>query len=405
MKRLFCVLLCVVLFSGCTLPQPTTPTHPHTSPTDTRPVHNDAWAYDCLSAAQQENYDAVYTAVADGFATDSVVTLSHHGEQGEEVNDTSAGIAVTLPHPLSTQEEVSQLYDAFMQDNPAFFHVGSVYGYTGRQHGDEQRFTALNLTYTMTAEERVKAREQLEEKAREIVGTVTATDTPYDIERKLHDALSATCTYHRTAAENREPLKSFPSAFTAYGALVEGEAVCEGYARAMQYLLQSAGIPATVVSGRDTDDNAHMWNAVRLGDEMYYLDVTWDDSTEPMTYSYFNLNTEEMMRCYRVDSGMLGLENSTATVQNFYHRDGKYLDTLRLEEIASVIAEIVAEDGTAHLRFSEAAFSNALLFVRSSSWLVETVNAFLPETAEPIPALTVVCDEKQRTVTICKKIS
>jgi hypothetical protein len=102
----------------------------------------------------------------------------------------------------------------------------------------------------------------------------------------------------------------------------------------------------------------------------------------------------------------LGLETTDATAQNYHRKNGTYMDTLQLEDIADVIAEILAKgENTVHLRFSKEAFDNALLFVRSSSWLIETVNAYLPEDTEPLTSLMVLCDEKQRTVTICKKTS
>lgn len=399
-KRLVCIVLTVLLFGGCTLSQPTDSTHPQsTTPTDTTAAYDGAWAYEQLSATQQKNYAAVYTAVVDGFKTDSTVTLSADGTE-------QRGIAITLPHPLVDEGALSQLYNAFMQDNPSFFHIGGVYGYGGRQHGDERQFTSIKLTYTMSAAERIAAKTVLEQKVQTILDVIEDTDTSYDTELKLHDALCAAVTYHDVAANSPKPMDTYPSAFTAYGALVEGKAVCEGYARAMQYLLQCADIPATVVSGKDMQGNAHMWNAVRLDKELYHLDATWDDSNAVVTYSYFNLNTEELAMSHHIDNTSLGLETSTATAQNYYQKNGTYLDTLQLEDIADVVAETLASgEETVHLRFSKTAFDNALLFVRSSSWFIETVNAYLPEAAEPFTALTVLCDEKQRTVTICKKTS
>ena len=63
-------------------------------------------------------------------------------------------------------------------------------------------------------------------------------------------------------------------AYTAYGALVEGKAVCEGYAKAYQLLLDRCGIDAVMVSSLAMN---HGWNLVKLGDSWYHVDVTWDD--------------------------------------------------------------------------------------------------------------------------------
>ena len=59
---------------------------------------------------------------------------------------------------------------------------------------------------------------------------------------------------------------------TAYGALINGKAVCQGYSNAFQMLMESLGIPASVVIGDD-----HAWNAVWVDGHISYIDVTWDD--------------------------------------------------------------------------------------------------------------------------------
>lgn len=61
---------------------------------------------------------------------------------------------------------------------------------------------------------------------------------------------------------------------TAYGALVNGLCVCEGYALAYRYLLKQVGIDGYLVL---SNDESHMWNLVKLNGSYYHVDVTWDD--------------------------------------------------------------------------------------------------------------------------------
>ena len=185
MRRWLClVLVLILLCSGCTLLPDSRLTTPTTTDRQDEPLpYAENWAYRQLSELQKENYGAVYTAVTDGFEKDSKVSVS-----GEKT-DHSNGLSVALPHPLATEKEVSALYNAVMQDNPAFFHIGGVYGYDGRQYGDERRFTALKLTYTMSAEKRIAARSALEKQAKAVLDTVDDIATAYDKELALHDAL------------------------------------------------------------------------------------------------------------------------------------------------------------------------------------------------------------------------
>ncbi len=69
-------------------------------------------------------------------------------------------------------------------------------------------------------------------------------------------------------------------AWTAYGALVNGKAVCQGYACLLYAMFYQAGLPVRIIYNDD-----HAWNITKLGELWYNTDVTWDgqDST-----SYLN---------------------------------------------------------------------------------------------------------------------
>ena len=68
---------------------------------------------------------------------------------------------------------------------------------------------------------------------------------------------------------------------TSYGALVKGESLCEGYARAVKAVLDSMGITSVLVQGyyQETNGsrNLHMWNYVQIDGKWYGLDATADD--------------------------------------------------------------------------------------------------------------------------------
>ncbi len=72
---------------------------------------------------------------------------------------------------------------------------------------------------------------------------------------------------------------------SAYSALVNGQTVCAGYARAFQYILQQLGIPCYYCTGFAGE--SHAWNIVMLDGEFYNVDTTWDDMGIG-TYDYFN---------------------------------------------------------------------------------------------------------------------
>lgn len=68
---------------------------------------------------------------------------------------------------------------------------------------------------------------------------------------------------------------------TAYGTLLQGYSLCGGYTDSMAILLTDMGLMNYKVSS----DN-HVWNAVKIDEKWYHLDLTWDD---PVTQDGTNL--------------------------------------------------------------------------------------------------------------------
>ena len=81
----------------------------------------------------------------------------------------------------------------------------------------------------------------------------------------------------------------------AYGALIEGKAVCQGYAQSFQKILSNLNIEGHTVTGWNISDKPvlHEWNRVKLDGEWYYIDLTWDDTpwVSHRNYKYFLINT------------------------------------------------------------------------------------------------------------------
>ena len=77
---------------------------------------------------------------------------------------------------------------------------------------------------------------------------------------------------------------SYKLKYTAYAALINKKAVCQGYALLLYRLALSLGVDCRLVSGLG-NGGAHGWNIVKLGDYYYCLDATWDAIRDP--YEFF----------------------------------------------------------------------------------------------------------------------
>ena len=86
-----------------------------------------------------------------------------------------------------------------------------------------------------------------------------------------------------------DPYLRYP-AWSDYGVIVEGRAVCDGYSKAFQYLSDQLGLTCLIVYGDGFDGDEfgpHAWNIVLIDGDWYHLDVTWMDVEDYVNYDYF----------------------------------------------------------------------------------------------------------------------
>ena len=95
-----------------------------------------------------------------------------------------------------------------------------------------------------------------------------------------------------------------PNAFshTAYGALILGQGVCDGYAESFKYLLDIIGIENHLIFGT-VNGQAHAWNLVKIKDQYFHFDLTWndDDKGQVPVYTYYKRNSEFFKKTHQWD--------------------------------------------------------------------------------------------------------
>lgn len=94
--------------------------------------------------------------------------------------------------------------------------------------------------------------------------------------------------------------------YTAYSALTEKKAVCQGYSLLFYKMATEAGIPCRIVRSK-----SHAWNIVKIGDKWYHVDATWDDPISKksiLRYDYFLKGADAVS-----DTHILTAEYKTAT--------------------------------------------------------------------------------------------
>ena len=172
-------------------------------------------------------------------------------------------------------------------------------------------------------EEVEEAQNYLENIKKQMIEQTAADDTYTKIAR-VHNWLICSINY-----ENEENSKD---QYTIYGALKNGRAVCEGYARTFKYFMDGIGIPCVLVSGTGKNSQgqieSHAWNYVQINDTWYAIDVTWDDpvvdggeQTNEMKYKYFLKGSDEFFKEHtedgKISENSITFKFPTLSTQNY----------------------------------------------------------------------------------------
>lgn len=243
------------------------------------------YGYSQLHTDEEKNTYQLLEKSADVFhQSGKDATGSETTSSSETIKYTA--ISVPIFYDL-TEAEAKNAVVCFLYDHPEYFWTEGYSYFVGET---TKKVLKINLACHKdyaNGEQREQLRQEIEKEIEAYMDLIVGVSTDYEKELILHNALA-----ERTSYVYGEDGKAKPDrwAHTIEGVFSENRegAVCEGYAKAFQVLLNAAGIENVYVVGKSRGQG-HAWNQVKIEEEWYNVDITWNDTGDRKSYRYFNV--------------------------------------------------------------------------------------------------------------------
>lgn len=248
-------------------------------------IYSSTMGYDVLNDAQKSLYRKIKAAAHAFYTGTATAEGVSYGSDEEKLP--CFAIVSNTDSSLSNEDTV-KVISMFRNDNPMYFFVGNNYLYS-MDYDSETEENYVGAVYIACVEEytsgtaRQAERRALETQITAAREQVEAQDTAWAKARAANDWLCNSLTYAYDASG--DPDDSMAS-HSIVGAFDERycAAVCEGYAKAFQLLMNAAGVANAYIIGLG-NGGGHAWNMAQMDDGYYYyFDVTWNDSTSSDKY-------------------------------------------------------------------------------------------------------------------------
>lgn len=223
----------------------------------------------------------------------------------------------------TSYNDVSAAMEAFFTDHPEVFYLNYNYQLNNVQSAISSKLE-IQVTYTDVAYKINEQINELDDKIKEMTSDISSLND-FEKELAVHDKLGKLSSYYTTSSDDIPQI-----CHTSYGAIISKSAVCDGFTKAMQLLLDRVKIESIFVSGV-TDNKAHAWNLVKINNNWYHMDLTSDklvkqtDGTTPnLIHSYFNITDDQIQQTHKINNKER-IPEATATQYNYYIYTNNYI--------------------------------------------------------------------------------
>lgn len=197
--------------------------------------------------------------------------------------------AVINTSVIKDADSYNRICELILYNDDLTFNLGGISAETTGSHSSFTPTYAIdNFTYSLMLDE-------MNNKAQKIAKKALKIKNEYSRIEYIHDTIAKNTDYF----DVDDPESYIGYTHYAYGALVEGRAVCQGYSAAFAYVCRLANIQCINVYGTSKGES-HSWNKVLCNKKWYNVDLTWDDELsnfkDSITHKYFMLSDQEFAK-------------------------------------------------------------------------------------------------------------
>ena len=265
------------------------------------------------------------------------------GTLGKDIELDRKGIEAGL-----AEADIDRIFQCVLNDHPELFYVDG-YSYTKYTRGDKLVSIKFSGSYIADEETVGERLARIDSAANEILAGISGDADQYTKVKYIYDTIIRNTEYDLSASDNQN----------IYSVFINRRSVCQGYAKAVQFLLNRLGMESTLVLGTVDTGEGHAWNLVKIDGSYYYLDATWGDasykidsnsaqgqqSMPEINYDYLNVTTEELLKTHTIDN-CVPMPACVSRDANYYYREGAYFTAYDRNQVQALIEKARSQGRT-----------------------------------------------------------